>query len=111
MEHNASPFIAVPLGVKVCVKLTPKSGANKIGGIIADAAGAAVIKASVAAAPEKGKANEALIKMLASEWRLPKTSLTVASGKTARRKTIFIEGDAASLIMRLNQWARKEGDK
>ncbi len=107
MVNNASPFAAAPSGVKVSVKLAPKAGGNRIIGIGASAASGAVLKAAVTAAPEKGKANAALIKMLAKEWKLPKTSLSVAAGASSRRKTLLIEGDAISLIAHLNQWAEE----
>ena len=59
------------------------------------------------AAPEGGKANAALIKMLAKEWDVPKTSMAVAAGAASRRKTLLIEGDGKMLINRLNQWAEE----
>ncbi|OHC73667.1 MAG: hypothetical protein A3G18_02820 [Rhodospirillales bacterium RIFCSPLOWO2_12_FULL_58_28] len=105
MVHKASPFTAAPSGVKVNVKLAPKAGHNRISGFADDADGNCVLKASVTAAPEGGKANAALIRMLAKEWGLPKTSLEVAVGASGRRKTLFIKGDAEMLGRRLNQWA------
>ena len=49
-----------------------------------------VIKTSVTAAPEAGKASTALLKLLASEWKLPKSSLNIINGATTRRKIIEI---------------------
>lgn len=105
MALKASPFTVAPSGVRVSVKLAPKAGHNRISGFADDADGNCVLKASVTAAPEGGKANAALIRMLAREWGLPKTSLEVAVGASGRRKTLFIRGDAEMLSRRLNQWA------
>ena len=80
------------------MRLTPKASVNRIQGLIADAGGGMALKASVTAVPEKGKANAALIKLLAKAWSLPKTSLTVISGVTDRNKVLHIEGDPNVLM-------------
>ena len=48
------------------------------------------IKISVAAPPEGGKANAALIKFLAEEFSVPAANVKIVSGKTARMKLIQI---------------------
>ena len=58
------------------------------------------------AVPEGGKANAALLKLLAKTWKLPKTSLTIASGATSRRKVVHIAGDPAVLYGILKEWGR-----
>ena len=63
----------------------------------------------VTAAPDKGKANQAIIKLLAKEWRIPAGAITVAAGETDRRKTLHIAGETDSLIERLEEWARTHG--
>lgn len=80
------------------MRLTPKASVNRIQGLIADAGGGMALKASVTAVPEKGKANAALIKLLAKAWSLPKTSLTVISGVTDRNKVLHIAGDPNVLM-------------
>ena len=98
------PFAAVAGGVKVRVRLTPKASNNRIGGMVADADGGVALKAGVTAPPEGGKANKALIGMLAKAWRLPKTSISVKSGAAHRQKTLFMEGDTKRLLERLGDW-------
>ncbi len=44
----------------------------------------------VAAAPEKGKANEALIDFLSSQTSCPRSSFTLVSGQTSRHKTLLL---------------------
>ena len=102
MGNAQSPFVAAAGGVRVRVKLAPKASRDALGGVVLDADGsAAYVKASVTAAPEAGKANAALIALLAKAWRLPKSAITMVAGASARRKTLLIAGDPAALIPRL----------
>lgn len=100
------PFTRTSDGVLATVRLTPKSSANAIRGIARDTDGTAHLKVAVTAVPEDGKANAALLKLLAKTWKLPKTSLTIASGATSRRKVVHIAGDPASLCAMLEEWGR-----
>jgi uncharacterized protein YggU (UPF0235/DUF167 family) len=87
------------------VKVTPKARRNAIGGSIADpAAGPLRLKVAVTAPPADGAANEAVIALLAREWRLPRSALSVVAGAGDRRKTIRIDGDPAALAGRLEAW-------
>lgn len=83
------------------MRLTPKASTNRIQGVMRDAGGACMLKAAVTAVPEKGKANAALIKLLAKAWSLPKTSLRVISGATDRNKVLHIDGDPEQLKKQL----------
>jgi uncharacterized protein (TIGR00251 family) len=47
--------------------------------------------ASVHAPPQKGKANEALIELLADYFSVPKSSVRIIRGQTARKKLIEID--------------------
>jgi len=91
--------------VKISVRLAPRGRADKIAGVVAGADGKPALKVTVTAPPEKGRANAALIALLAKAWRLPKTSLTVAAGTASRNKTVAIAGDADALMQRLTEWA------
>lgn len=51
--------------------------------------------------PDKGKANAAVIAILAKSLGVPKSSIAVTAGETARLKTVIIEGDAARLANQL----------
>ncbi len=86
------------------IRLTPKAARSRIEGVGAGADGAAVLKVAVTAPPERGKANAAMVTLLAKAWRLPKTSMAITAGAKARRKTLFIKGDGEALAARLNQW-------
>lgn len=56
----------------------------------------------VTAAPEKGKANAAVIALLAKALGVPKSALRLTAGETDRNKTILIEGDPRALAARLD---------
>jgi len=91
------PVRAAADGVTVAVRLTPKASADRIEGVAAGADGTMELRARVTAVPENGKANAALIRMLAKHWKLPKSALHIAGGAKDRRKTVHVEGDTAAL--------------
>ncbi len=65
------------------------------------AGGQRYLKARVRAVPEGGKANAALIALLAETLDVPKSALRIASGASARLKRIEIAGDSGKLAARL----------
>jgi len=84
-------------GCVLAVRLTPKASRARIEGLETDAEGRAWLKVSVTTVPENGKANAALIALLAKAWRLPKGAFAIASGATARRKTLRIDASRATV--------------
>lgn len=83
-------------GVILPVRLTPKSGRDEIVGI--EAFGEeAVLKARVRAAPEAGRANDALERLIAHWLKVPPSSVSVTQGGKSRSKQVLIEGDAGTL--------------
>jgi len=88
----------------VRLKVTPKAASDRIGGVEPQADGGAALKIAVTAAPENGKANAAVVRLLAREWRLPRTALSVTAGAAGRKKTLTIAGDAGSLLADLEAW-------
>lgn len=59
--------------------------------------------------PEDGKANAAVIALLAESWRLPKSSFAVVKGATSRDKTVSVSGDPQMLVGRIEEWVRQHG--
>lgn len=49
-------------------------------------------KVRVAAPPEGGRANEAVLDLLARELSLPRRSLSIVSGQGGREKIVLMEG-------------------
>ncbi|MFA6066320.1 MAG: DUF167 domain-containing protein [Candidatus Babeliaceae bacterium] len=70
------------------IKVVPQAGFQKW---ILDKSG--LIKCYVKSPPENNKANNELIAMVADALRLPKASVSIISGATARRKKIRVTSD------------------
>lgn len=90
-----------PDGVRIAVRLTPRGRADRIEAIVRLGDGRPVLKASVGAPPEDGRANEALLRLLAREWGLARRDLSIAAGAGSRNKGVHIAGDPAALFARL----------
>lgn len=95
-------------GVRLSVRVTPRAARNAVGGLAADASGAQSLKVMVTAAAEGGKANAAVVALLAKTWRLPKSSIRVIVGATDRRKTLQIDGDPDDLARRIAPWIEEK---
>jgi uncharacterized protein (TIGR00251 family) len=81
-------------GVRMNVKITPGSSRTRILGLHGDC-----LKIAVSAAPEKGKANQALIEFLSEIIGLPRQKITVLSGQTSPRKVILLAGTTPEAIL------------
>ena len=77
---------------RLAVWLTPRGGRDQIDGWAIDPAGRAFLKIRVSAPPVEGEANSALEKLLAKTLGLPRSSVKVASGTTARLKQVEVGG-------------------
>ena len=98
------PFTEVADGLRVAVRLNPRASRAGIAGVGTDAAGKAYLKVRVNAPPEGGKANAALIRLLAKAWGVAPSRVTLAAGAKDRRKTVHVEGEAIELAALLTQW-------
>ena len=87
-------------GLVLHVRLTPKSSAARIAGV-EDHAGKPVLKAYVTTPPEDGKANAALVALVADWLGVPKSAVAVASGQKSRLKSVAVEGDPDKLMVRV----------
>jgi uncharacterized protein YggU (UPF0235/DUF167 family) len=88
------PFTTHDAGVAIAVRLRPGASANR-----------------VTAVPEKGKANQAMIKLLAKAWDVPRSQLTVVAGAKGRNKILLLQGDPNTHLKMLDAWRRpKTGD-
>lgn len=101
LSSTELPLIAAKDGVRLSVRLTPRGAADRIDSIAREADGIPVLKVSVTAAPAENRANDALLHLLAREWRLGKRDLSLVSGSKSRNKTVHIAGDPAVLLARL----------
>ena len=80
----------------VLLKVVPGAGRTVIGGLRDGA-----ILARIAAPPEKGKANEALVAELARLFDLAKSDIAIVSGSASRRKTVSVPASAEDRVRRL----------
>jgi uncharacterized protein (TIGR00251 family) len=87
------PVRQTAAGVSFAVKIHPRAKKNAITGALDDA-----LKLSLTAPPVEGRANEACIEFLANLLKVPRSSVTIASGQTGRRKVIRVAGIAAEKV-------------
>ena len=80
-------------GIILRVRLTPNSSCCKINGVFVDPNGDEWLKVSVISVPEKGKANQELIKFLASKLKISKSDLQIIGGELDRYKKILVQAD------------------
>ena len=86
---------------RIFVRLTPGSARESIEGWDEDGQGRRYLKVRVRAAPIEGRANAALLALLADALGVARSRLTLARGDTARLKAIDIEGVGEEDISRL----------
>ena len=89
------PVHETPTGVSFAIKIHPRAKKNAITGELGDA-----LKLAVAAPPIDSRANEACIEFLANLLDVPRSSVTIASGESSRRKVIRVAGLSADEVRR-----------
>jgi uncharacterized protein (TIGR00251 family) len=77
-------------GVLLRVRVKPKARTDAILGVYGDS-----LKLSVKEAPERGKANEAVCRLLARSLGIVGSAVTIASGETSQDKVVQVDGLAA----------------
>jgi hypothetical protein len=82
-------------GVTFAVKLHPRAKKNAITGEVGDA-----LKLSLTAPPLEGRANEACIEFFANLLKVPRSSITIASGQSSRNKVIRVSGLSAAEVQK-----------
>lgn len=103
------PFSLADGGVLVRVRVTPRARRAGVDGLADGPAGRPLLRVSVTAAPADGEANAAVVALLAREWNLPKSTLSIVSGAASRIKTIGIAGDGRALMGSLGAWFQALG--
>jgi len=99
------PFSLSPDGLVVRIALIPKARSNRIDGVIDKPDGPA-LKVRVTAVPEKGKANAALIKLLAKSLGIAGGRISVISGPKDRQKRLLIASGDKDLLRQLETITR-----
>lgn len=98
---NESPLRASRDGVALSLRVTPKASRDEVTGLYTAADGAVSLAVKVTAPPDKGKANKAVIAVLAKALRLPKSAFALVSGETSRHKVVSVAGNLPELEAKL----------
>lgn len=98
------PLTTLKDGCRLACRLTPKASRNAVDGLYVASDGAVSVAARVTAVPQKGKANKALIKLLAKETGLAPRTMSVIAGGQSRNKMILVEGEPLALEKNLTTW-------
>jgi uncharacterized protein len=85
-------------GLRVAVRLSPRARTDRLVAVAPSAAGGYVLKATVTAPAEAGRANETLLQLLARVWCLPRRDLSIIAGLTSRNKIVRVAGDPQRLV-------------
>src|SRR5205807_4191808 len=91
-EHYSAVLEMIPIsetetGVTFPVKVHPRAKKAAITGELGDA-----LKVSLTAPPIEGRANDACIEFFAKLLKVPRSSVTIASGQSSHRKVIRVVG-------------------
>ena len=83
-------------GVVFAAKIVPgSSGQTRICGLLDG-----MLKVKVSAAPERGKANQCLLKFLAKQLGVKKSAVSIISGKTSPVKHVQVLGISADTLVK-----------
>jgi uncharacterized protein (TIGR00251 family) len=80
-------------GATFSVKVQPRARKNAITGEFGDA-----LKLALTAPPVEGRANEACLAFLAEILDVPRSSITIAAGRSSRSKVILVCGLTAAQV-------------
>ena len=80
------------------VRVKPLARKTALAGLYADR-----LKVQVSAAPDKGKANRELVDLIAKEFDIAKSDVTIIKGQKSRNKTIVLSGPAEKLKRRYEE--------
>jgi uncharacterized protein len=83
-------------GVSFAVKVHARAKKNEITGELGDA-----LKLSLTTPPIEGRANAACVKFFADLLKVPRSSVTIASGQTSRNKVISVAGVSREYVMEI----------
>lgn len=90
--------------IQLSVQVAPGSYKNTLDCIVDDAGGRKWLKVRVTAPPDKGKANDAVRKLLAKTWKIPISTISIMSGETSRKKVLRIVGCVGGLMEVIQNW-------
>lgn len=101
-------------GITIRLHVSPGAKRTEIKGIFKDESSSGmpslfqehILKVSIKEAPEKGKANAALLKFLAQTWDIPKSGLTLLKGECSQTKLLLIKATTPINLHALQEWGQ-----
>jgi hypothetical protein len=98
---SVEPWAEIADGVQLTVRVTPKASRSALAGTTPLPDGRTALAVRLAAPPVEGAANTELVAFLSKALAVSKSAITLASGTTARIKTLRIVGDSVADRLRL----------
>ncbi len=95
--------------MRLLVHLTPNAARDGLDRIDKNASAEARLRVTVTTVPEKGKANKALVKLLAKKLRLPKSAMQSIAGQHSRDKILLVTGETPMLLKQITAIFVSEG--
>ncbi|MBM4275669.1 MAG: DUF167 domain-containing protein [Deltaproteobacteria bacterium] len=97
----SSFFLPTCQGFRLLLLVSPGARRTQVVGLQGDR-----LKVRVAAAPEKGAANQELLAFLAERLQVPRNALRLALGAQSRAKVVEVQGLEPELRERLEKLAK-----
>ena len=94
MDLSALKLIDQLDGVRLSIKAVPGSSRDRVVGELGGA-----LKIAVAAAPERGQANQAIVELLAAYLSISPKSIVFTRGHKSPRKEVFLRGMTGQLFL------------
>ncbi len=92
-----SPLRHTPKGTYLHIRARPKSGRDEVLGLVVSSTGSTSLAVKVTAIPDKGKANQAVIEVLAKAMHISKSSFRLVSGETSRDKVLEVVANLSTI--------------
>lgn len=83
-------------GVTFDVQVVPRASRDRIGPVVGER-----IKVSITAPPVDGKANAAVVALLARALGVPRSRVTILRGHSGKRKTVAVRGVSRADVLAL----------
>jgi len=80
-------------GVEISVKVVPGASRNRVAGLMGNS-----LKIALSAPPEKGKANQNVVDLLAKTLGIKRNAIDIVAGHTQPMKTVLVTGITADEI-------------
>ena len=97
-------------GYVLRIRVSPNASKCDVKGIFDDAAGVSYLKVALISVPEKGKANQELIKFLGKRLGVAKSLFSIISGETDRYKKIALNAEHSENLERILRLMEQSDD-